>query len=115
MIEQRKNYFIKEIDQNELMSKKDKELCMILNHIEHILSLASAATAFISTFAFTSLVGIPIGVTKFAVGLRTRAITTTIKKYKSIIKEKNKNDQMVLLAKAKLNSIEVLIPKALID
>ena len=43
-------------------------------------------------------------------------ITTRIKKYKSIIKKKKKkHDKIVLLAKSKLNSIEVLISKALID
>ena len=36
--------------------------------------------------------------------------------FKSIIKKKKKkHDQIVLLAKSKLNSIEVLISKALID
>ena len=39
-----------------------------------------------------------------------------IKKYKSIIKKKKKkHDKIVLLVKYKLNSIEVLISKALID
>ena len=39
-----------------------------------------------------------------------------IKKCKSIIKKKkNKHDKIVSLAKTKLNSIEVLISKALID
>ena len=38
-----------------------------------------------------------------------------IKKYKSIIKKKKKHYKTVLLAKSKLNSIEVLISKALID
>ena len=46
------------------------------------------------------------------------AIIAVIKKYKSLIKKKKKNhDKIVLLAKSKLNSIEVLIfiSKALID
>ena len=30
-LEQTKNYFIKEIDQNELMNKKHKNVCIILN------------------------------------------------------------------------------------
>ena len=39
-----------------------------------------------------------------------------IRKYKSIIKKKkNKHDKIVLLAKSKLNRIEVLISKSLID
>ena len=35
-------------------------------------------------------------------------------KYKSILKKNKKHDKIVLLAKPKLNSIEVLISKALI-
>ena len=39
-----------------------------------------------------------------------------MKKYKSIInKKKQKHDKIVLLANTKLNSIEVLISKALFD
>ena len=43
------------------------------------------------------------------------AITAGIKKYKSIIKKKKNHDKIVLLEKDKLNTIEVLISKALID
>ena len=44
------------------------------------------------------------------------ATTAGIKKYKSIItKKKKKDDKIVLLAKSKLNSIKVLISRALID
>ena len=43
-------------------------------------------------------------------------MTAGIKKYKSIIqKKKKKCDKIVLLAKTKLNSMEVLISKALIN
>ena len=43
-------------------------------------------------------------------------ITAGIKKHKSIIKKKRKKyDKIVLLAKSKLNNIEVLISKALTD
>ena len=33
---------IKEINQDDLMSKKHKKLCTTLNYIEHLLTLASA-------------------------------------------------------------------------
>ena len=38
-----------------------------------------------------------------------------MKKYKSIIKKKKKHDKIVLLRKDTLNTIEVLISRALID
>ena len=41
------------------------------------------------------------------IGLKNSVITAGIKNYKSIIKKK-KHDKIVLLAKSKLNSIEVI-------
>ena len=42
-------------------------------------------------------------------------IIAGIKKYKSIINKRKKDDESVLLVKDKLNAIEVLISKSLID
>ena len=42
-------------------------------------------------------------------------IIAGIKKYKSIINKRKKHDESVLLVKDKLNAIEVLISKSLID
>ena len=52
-----------------------------------------------------------------AIGSKICGITAGIKTYKSIIKEKKnrKHDKILLLAKFKSNSIEVLISKASID
>ena len=98
------------------MSKRHGKVCATLNYIEHILILASTVIGCISVSVFTSLIGIPIEITSFPLGLKICAITVAIKKYKSIIKKnKNKHDKIVLLAKSKLNSTEVLISKALID
>ena len=55
-----RNYFVEEIDQNEMMSKKHKKGFMTLDYIEHYLVLASAVTECISISAFASLLGIPI-------------------------------------------------------
>ena len=46
--------FITEINQNELMSKKHKKSCTVLNYIEHLLILASAVTGFNFCFCFVS-------------------------------------------------------------
>ena len=51
-----------------------------------------------------------------AITIKISVITAGFKKYKSIIKEKKKKrDKIVVLAKTKLNTVEVLISKALID
>ena len=110
------NYFLEEIKQNELMSRKHRKVCTTLNYIEHFLILASTITGCISISAFASLLGILIGITSSEIGFKICAIAAGIRKYKSIIKKKKKkHDQIVLVAKSELNSIEVLIFKALID
>ena len=64
----------------------------------------------ISTLVF--LLGIRIGITSSAIGLKICAITTGIKNYKSIAKKKKeKHDKTVSLAKARLTRLEVLICK----
>ena len=98
------------------MSKKHKKPCRVLNYIDHSFIVISTITGCVSISAFASLVGIPIGIASSTIGLKICVITAGIKKYKSIIKKKKKkHDKIVLLAKSKLNSIEVLISKALIN
>ena len=59
---------------------------------------------------------ISVGITSSSAGLKICAIAAGIKKCQSTIKKKKKkHDKIVLLAKSKLNSIEVLISEALID
>ena len=70
------------------MSKKHKKVCRVLNYIDHLLFVISAITGCVSISAFASLVCIPIGIA-----------------FSIIIKS----------AKSKLNSMGVLISKALID
>ena len=81
-IEEIRNYFIKEINQNKLMSKTYKNICTVLNFIEYLLTLASAITGCVSTSAFASLVGIPVEITSSAVELKFCVITAGIKKKK---------------------------------
>ena len=115
-VDETRNCFLKEIEENELMSRKHKKVCTTLNYTEHHLILASAITGCISISAFGFLLGTPIEITNFAIGLKNCAIPAGIKQYKSIIKEKKKkHEEIVLLAKTKLNSIEVLISNPSID
>ena len=68
----------------------------------------------ISVFAL--LLGVPVGIASSAVGLKICALISGIIEYKSIIKKtRKKHYKIVFIAKIKLNTIEVLIFKALID
>ena len=99
-IEEIWNDLIEEINRNEL-------ICRVSNYIDHSLTVISTITRCVSISAFASLVGIPVGICVIIAG---------IKKYKPINKKKKKkHDKIVLLAKSKLNGIEVLIYKTLID
>ena len=98
------------------MSKKHKKVCTTLTYIEQFLLLASAVTGCMAVSAFAFLLGIAIGITSSGIRLKTFAVTAGIKKYKSLIKKKKKkHDKIILLPQSKLNSIEVLISKALMD
>ena len=111
-----RNYLIEEINRNELISKKHKKLCGVLNYIDNSLILISTITRCIFISDFGSLVGISIGITSSAIGLNVCAITVGLKKYKSLNKKnKKKHDKTISLAKSNLNSIEVIISKHLID
>ena len=89
------------------MCKKHKKGCRVLNHIEHLLGKVFTITGCVSIFAFASLVGIPIGTTSSAIGLKICLITSGIKQYKLITKKKKKKHKVVLLAKSKLSSMEI--------
>ena len=63
---------------------------MALNYIDQLLILASGITKCVSISGFASLVYIPIGIANSAAGLKICVITAVIKKYKPIIKKKEK-------------------------
>ena len=82
------------------MSKKHKKNCTILNYIKHFLVLASTITGCISISAFVSFLGISLGITSSAIGLKMCIIAAGIKKYKSITKKNSKkHDKIVFFVK----------------
>ena len=79
------------------MCRKHKTVCRNLNYIEEFLTLASAITGCISISAFASFLGIPIGITSSAIKLKTCALAAGIKRYISIIKQKKKKHDKIVL------------------
>ena len=73
---------------------KHKKACRVLNYAEHSLIVVSTTTRCVSIFAFASLVGILIGITSSAIGLKICLITAGIKKYKSINKKRKKKQNL---------------------
>ena len=97
------------------MRRKNKNVYTVLDYIEYQLILIFTVSGCVSISEF-ALAGIHIGITSSEIELKTFVITAGIKKYKSIFKkEKKKHDKTVLFTESKLNSLEVLTSKALID
>ena len=96
-IDEIRNYLIEEINRNELMSKKHKNVCRVLNYFYHSLIVISTITGCVSISAFASIVSIPVGITSSANGFKICVITAGIKKYKSIIKKKRKKHDKIVL------------------
>ena len=78
-IDERRNYLMGEINQNELMSKKHRKVSRVLNYIEHLLNLISIVSGCVSISAFASLVDILIGITCSAIVLKICVATSRIK------------------------------------
>ena len=66
--EKTRNYFIKEINQNELMSNKNKKVCTTLNYIEYFLTSVFAIIGCIPISVFASLVDIPPWIMSSTIG-----------------------------------------------
>ena len=106
-------YFIKEIYQRKLCSKKLSKHVSAFDYIDIVLNATSGAVSFI---LFTSVVGPPVGVASASFTLFFSLTTGIIKKLLSITRNKNKkHDKIFMLAKSKLNSIETLVSQTLID
>ena len=74
------NYFIEKINQFDLISKKHKKVCTAFNYVEYLYYVTYFSFCgywMWFHFCFASLVGIPICIGIFAVGLNP-----TIKSYK---------------------------------
>ena len=76
------NYFVEEIDKNELLNNGNKKVCKTLNYIEYFFTVAFAVITCISIYALASLVYISKEITSSSVGLNICAKIATIKKYK---------------------------------
>ena len=86
-IDEIRNYLIEEINQNELMGKKHKKVCRVLNYIDRSLIAISTIARCVCISPFASLVGF---------SNRNYEFCNWIKKYKSINKKnKKKHDEII--------------------
>ena len=78
-IDETRDYFLEEIEQNKLMSRKHKRVFTTLNYIEYFLILTSTITGCILVSDFAPLLDISIGITSSPIRLTICEIAAGIK------------------------------------
>ena len=111
-----KDYFVAEIKERELMSKRLSKYIASFDYFDKSLIVLSVATGSISIASFATVIGAPVGIVSASFTLAFSISTGIIKKLlKTTRNKKKKQNKIVMLARSKLNSIESKISEALIN
>ena len=110
------DYFIAEIKERELMSKKLSKYISFFEYFDKSLIVLSVTSGGVSIASFATVVGAPIGIICASLSLAFSLCTGLVKKLlKATRNKKKKHNKIVMLARSKLNSIESKISEALIN
>ena len=110
------NYFHQKINQRESCCKKLIKYVTAFDYIDKILIILKATSSGVCIISSASVDGAPVGIASASFTLIFSLKTEIITKLQSIARnKKKKHDKILMLAKGKLDSIETLISKALID
>ena len=111
-----KDYFIAEIKERELMSKRLSKYIASFDYFDKSLIVLSVTTGSISIASFATVIGAPVGMMSASCSLAFSITTGFVKKFlKTIRNKKKKHNKIVMLARSKLNSIESKISEVLIN
>ena len=111
-----KDYFVAEIKERELMSKRLSKYIASFEYFDKSLIVLSVTTGSISIASFATVIGAPVGIVSASFTLAFSISTGIIKKLlKTTRNKKKKHNKIVMLARSKLNSIESKISEALIN
>ena len=110
------NYFIAEIKERKLMSKKLSKYISFFDYFDKCLIVLSVTSGGVSIASFATVIGAPIVITSASLSLAFSWCTGLVKKIlKATRNKKKKHNKIVMLARGKLNSIESKISEALIN
>ena len=103
-----KDYFIAEIKERELMSKRLSKYIASFDYFDKSLIVLSVATGSISIASFATVIGAPVGMMSASFSLAFSITTGFVKRFLKTTrnKMKKKHDKIVMLARSKLNTIE---------
>ena len=98
------------------MSKKLSKYIAAFDYFDKALIVLSGTSGVISITSFTSITAVPVGIASASYNLVFFLTTGIVKKLLKITRnKKKKRNNILMLAKVKLNSFETLISLALID
>ena len=107
------DYFVAEVRERELMSKRLSKYIASFEYFDKSLIVLSVTTGSISIVSFATVTGAPLRIIIASFSLEFSISTRIIKKLLKT-KNKKKHNKIVMLARSKLNSIESKISEALI-
>ena len=111
-----KDYFVAEIKERELMSKRLSKYIASFDYFDKSLIVLSVTTGSISIASFATVIGAPVGIISASFSLAFSISTGIIKKLLKTTRNNNKKHiNIVMLARSKSNSIESKISEALIN
>ena len=115
-IDKIKCYFIAEIKERELMSKRLSKYVASFDYFDKSLIVLSIATGSISIASFATVIRAPVGMMSASCSLAFSITTGIVKKLlKATRNKKKKHNKIAMLARSKSNSIESKISEALIN
>ena len=111
-----KDYFNSEIRERKTISKELSKYIVIFDYADKIFIVLPASFGTLSIVSHVTMVGIPVGLAGASLTVEFSLTTGIVKKLLNVTrKKKKKHNKIVMLAKSKLNSIETLMSRALID
>ena len=111
-----RDYFLAEIKEWELIRKNISKYIASLDYSDKTLNALSILSGSISIESFAIVIGAPTRIIGASCGFTLSVTSGFVKNFlKTIRNKKKKHNEIVMLARSKLNSIESKISKALMD
>ena len=110
-----KDYFVAEIKERELMSKRLSKYIAFFDYFDKSLIILSVTTGSVSIASFATVTGAPVGIVSASFSLVFSISTGIMKKLLKTRNKKKKHKKIVMLARSKLNSRESKISEAPIN
>ena len=102
-----KDYFVAEIKERELMSKRLSKYIAFCNYFDNSLIVLSETSGSISIASFATVIGTAVGIASASLSVTFSLSTGIVEKLlKTTRNKKKKHNKIIMLTRSKLNNIE---------